>query len=151
MIITPKFSISGIDLAAGNLRRRMKKLNDWRQPLTLVAEDFYNVQRGWMDSEGRKSWKPLSARYEAWKRRKVGDKPILQFSGAMYDDLTGASPGSMRVTRTDLTLKTPRSGNRWKLHAEGRGKRPKRNPISPALRIRRATWSKIMREWLKSK
>ena len=149
MISAPVYRISGLDVAAAGIRRRMRRLENWREPLSLIARDFYNVQRGWMDSEGRGHWTELSPRYAAWKRRKVGDKPILQFSGAMYNDLTGNSAGAMTIRRDRLTLRTPRSGNRWKLHAEGRGKRPVRSPFSPALRLRRKTWSSILTKWAK--
>jgi hypothetical protein len=150
MFALPVYQLRGLDVAMMGLRRRMRKLDNWRDPLVLVAADFYKLQRGWLESEGRASWQALSPRYAAWKQRKVGTKPILQFTGAMHADLTGMSSGSVTIRRDRLTLRTPRSGNRWKLHAEGRGRRPVRNPLSPALRLRRPTWNKILRDWATS-
>jgi hypothetical protein len=148
-MIAPVYEVRGIDIAIGVLRRRMRKLENWREPLTLIAQDYYEVERGWLDSEGRGRWQELSPKYAAWKARKVGQKPMLQFSGAMYDDLTGRSSGATVIYRDRLRLRTPRSGSRWKLHAEGRGKRPVRNPLSPALRLRRQKWNSILAAWMK--
>jgi hypothetical protein len=151
MIYLPVYTLRGIDVATSTLRRRMKKLSDWREPLLLIAQDFYKLEEGWLDSEGRGSWPALSPRYAKWKENKVGPLPILQFSGAMYSDLIGQSAGSMVIRRDRLTLRTPQSKNRWKLHAEGQGKRKVRNPLSPALRVRHGVWASLMTKWAAGK
>jgi hypothetical protein len=149
------FEIKGIPAAVQVLRRRMMRLENFRDPLALVADDFFKIQKGWMDSEGRGSWEELAPGYAKWKRKKVGDKPILQFSGRMYDDLTGRSPGSLRIERGRVTVRAVKSGNLWRYHSRGSADgnksgnpRPRRQVLSPALRIRKARWGRILRDWV---
>lgn len=53
-------------------------------------------------------WKPLSPAYAAWKVKKVGPKPILQFSGRLLASFTSHSPDNI----SDIELQTARFGSR---------------------------------------
>ena len=154
MSVSILYRIEGIPKAIQNLRNRQKHLEDFHDPLNLLVKDFFEVQRGWMNSEGRGSWKPLSAKYEKWKRNKVGSKLMLQFRGDLYDDVTGASSGGTSVSRGRATIRTVKSGSKWRWHTEGLSTnnksgfaRPRRRVLSPALQIRRQYWNKLLARW----
>jgi phage gpG-like protein len=55
------------------------------------------------DEEGP-GWEPLSDAYAAWKRSKVGDKPILEFSGRLRDSFTDPSSPDMIYVARPRTL-----------------------------------------------
>jgi hypothetical protein len=155
MVPSVVFKIEGIDVAVKNLRRKMQRLDNFRDPLHIVAEDFYKLQRRWMDSEGGGHWPGLNPRYASWKIKRVGDKPILQFSGAMYDDLTGRTPDGLRITASRVTIRATKSGSRWKWHTEGSSagnksgqERKRRQVISPAMRIRKQYWASLLARWV---
>lgn len=156
MIATPVFHIEGIPNAVQVLRRRMLRLENFSDPLRILAGDFYRVQQAWMDTEGHGRWPQLNPRYAAWKRRKVGDKPILQFRGDMYDDLTGrGGEGGLRISPTRVTIRAAKTGRRWVYHTEGLATgnasgraRPRRQVLSPALRIRKKYWTSLMVRWI---
>lgn len=154
MTVSVVYRIEGIPDAIKNLRRRMARLENFRDPLVALANDFFNLQRGWMDSEGRGQWVELAPGYARWKRKKVGDKPILQLTGEMYQDLTQGNAGGVRVDRGRLTIRATRSGSRWKWHSQGLATgnrsgnpRPKRQVLSPALRLRTAHWNRLLARW----
>lgn len=155
MSVSVAYRIDGIPDAVKVLRRRMQRLENFRDPLAMLAEDFFKVQRGWMDSEGRGRWEELKPGYASWKRKKVGNKPILQFSGAMYDDFTGGSDGGLRIERGRVTIRAVKSGQRWKWHTRGLATgnksghpRPKRQVLSPAMNVRKAHWNRLLARWV---
>jgi hypothetical protein len=154
MFTTPIYNLRGIDEAVKKLGFRITRLQSFRSPLEMIRTDFFELQKGWMDSEGRGSWSPLRPRYLKWKISKVGDKPILQFSGAMYDDVTGQSSGGTNLGPTSLTVRAVKSGTRWTYHERGLSTgnksgraRPRRKVLSPALYIRKAHWNRLLRDW----
>lgn len=83
------FEVVGLDrltAAAEGLRR------DIDEPLPIleaVAERaFYPIVQEIFESEGRGSWEDLTTQYEARKRARYGDKPIMQRSGALVNSLS---------------------------------------------------------------
>lgn len=154
MFTTPIIDIKGIPEAAGLLKRRMKRLESFREPLTILALDFFKLQKGWMDSEGRGSWVELAPGYARWKRKRVGNKPKLQLTGKMYEDMTGESSGGVRIRNSQVTVRATQSGKRWLYHSRGLAtgnksghKRPVRQVISPATRIRKDYWVRLVSRW----
>lgn len=154
MYSTPIYNLKGIPEAVKRLGFRINRLQSFRTPLEMIRHDFFQVQKGWMDSEGRGSWSELRPRYLKWKVSKVGEKPILQFSGKMYDDVTGRSSGGTDVGATSLTIRAVKSGARWLYHERGLSvgnksgrPRPKRKVLSPALYVRKARWNRMIRDW----
>ncbi len=131
------------------------RLENFRDPLEMLATDFYQLQRAWMDSEGHGRWPALNPRYAAWKLRKVGNKPILQFQGDMYDDLTGGNKEGLHIGSSRVTIRAAKTGRRWVYHTQGLATgnpsgraRKKRQVLSPALRIRQKYWNSLMRRWM---
>lgn len=153
-MITPIYDIKGIPEAAKKLGLRIKRLESFREPLTILKNDFSALQQGWLDSQGRGTWKPLRSGYARWKLKKVGFKPILQFTGNMYADVTGQSEGSVRISRGELSIRAVKTGRLWTYHQQGLSTgnksgfaRPVRKVLSPALRIRQGRWNKLLRDW----
>src|SRR5215213_1345040 len=103
MYTTPIYEFRGIPEALKVLGYRQRRLENFREPLMLLKNDFFVLQRGWLDSEGRAAWEPLKPRYLAWKVKKVGNKPMLQLTGDMYADLTGENDAGVRSTSSSLT------------------------------------------------
>lgn len=154
MIATPVFNLKGIPEAVKKLGFKIKRLETFREPLSMIRDDWFTVQKAWMDSEGRGTWEELRPRYAKWKISKVGNKPLLQFTGGMYDDLTGASGGGVKLSRNGMRISTVKSGRKWMWHSQGSSagnksgrSRPRRQVLSPALRIRQARWTKMLRDW----
>jgi hypothetical protein len=152
---TPIYNLTGVPEAIKLLGHRMRRLENFREPLEILKKDFFGVQRGWMDSEGRGSWQELSPGYARWKRKRVGDKPILQLTGDMYSDLVGESEGGVTIRRGELRIKAAKSGRRWVMHTHGLAdgnksghSRPVRQVLSPALRVRKARWNRLLRDWV---
>lgn len=56
----------------------------------IATRAFFPVMQARFDTEGFGRWRdiPLSAQYEARKKREVGDKPRLQYRGALVESLT---------------------------------------------------------------
>lgn len=154
MFTTPIYEIKGIPEAIKKLGFRMRRLEDFREPLTILKDDFFALQKGWMDSQGRGTWKALRPAYSKWKIKKVGRKPILQLTGDMYADVTGGSPYGTRISRGEATIRAVKSGRRWIQHSQGLSEdnksgfeRPKRRVLSPALNVRRPYWNRLLRNW----
>lgn len=154
MFITPIYNLKGIPDAVRKLGFRVSRLQSFREPLMMLRDDFFALQKAWMDSEGQGSWEELKPRYAKWKVSKVGNKPMLQFTGGMYDDLTGRSSGGVRITNSSIQIRAVRSGRRWMYHSHGLSTgnksgraRPRRQVLSPALRIRQNRWNKLLRDW----
>jgi hypothetical protein len=154
MYTTLIYNLNGIPQAIKKLGFRITRLQSFREPLMILKEDFFRLQKGWMDSQGRGSWTPLKPRYAKWKITKVGNKPMLQFTGGMYDDLTGQSEAGVRLTGSSVSIRAAKSGRLWMYHERGTNEgnpsgrdRPKRKVLSPALYIRKARWNKLLRDW----
>ncbi len=80
------------------------------------------------DAGAHGHWAPLQPKYEAQKRKRWGDKPILQASGAMYDDLTGSSnQGVIQALSMSYGSSLPYA----KFHQTGTSKMPARRIIDP--------------------
>lgn len=147
------FRLSGISEAIKKLKKRQNRLGDWRDAFQRIATDFYAVEKGWLDSKGRGQWAPLRPVYAAWKRKRYPRKPLMQLTGALHADLIGKS-GGLRLRRDGMVISAPLSGRRWRDHEEGSSRgntsgyaRTVRKVISPAMRIRRTTWNKILKNW----
>lgn len=153
MVAYSVFRFTGIPEAIKKLKQRQRRMDDWRDAFQRIATDFYNVETGWLDSKGRGQWKPLRPVYAAWKKKRYPGKPLMQLTGDMYRDLTGKS-GGLKLRRDGMSISAPLSGRRWRDHEEGTSNgnasgyaRTVRKTISPAMRIRRTTWTKILRDW----
>ncbi len=147
---TPIIRLEGLPETIKVLKRRMKRLESFHSPLTQVAEDFFSLQQGWLDSEGRGAWTPLTLSYAKWKRNRVGEKPMMQLTGDMYADMTGGTRGGIRIRRDSLVVRATKSGARWIDHSRGRGRRPKRQIVSPAVNLRKRYWHRMITKWIES-
>lgn len=147
------FRLSGIPVAIKKLKMRQNRLGDWTDAFRKIGADFYDVERGWLGSKGRGAWAPLRPVYAAWKRKHYPRKPLMQLTGALQADLTGKS-GGLKLRRDGMSITAPLSGRRWRDHEDGSSRgnasgyaRTVRKVISPAMRIRRNTWNKILKDW----
>lgn len=90
-------------------RQFAARLRDFSVVWPDVAEVLREIIAETFDTEGTsggQAWQPLTPRYAAWKRRKVGNKPIEELSGALRASLTRKNArGSVETyTATELTL-----------------------------------------------
>ena len=88
------------------------------QPHVDLRLDY---ERRHLDSEGAGGWAPLNDAYAGWKQERVGDRPILYFSGRMDRSLTeeGAA-GYVRDEAAD-SLQVGTSDLKARRHHEGKG------------------------------
>jgi phage gpG-like protein len=77
---------------------------------------------------GHGSWAPLKEDYDLRKRKKYGDKPILQASGDLLEDLTSDS-NQGRLSALSMTFGS--SLAYAKFHQTGTSKMPARRIIDP--------------------
>jgi hypothetical protein len=86
-----------------------------------VRLDF---ERRYLDTEGAGGFVPLNEAYAAEKQEKVGDIPILQYTGRMYRSLTEeGAPNFVREEEAD-SLKVGTSDPKARAHHEGKGRLP---------------------------
>jgi phage gpG-like protein len=62
---------------------QIKRLDDLSEPLRRIGAYVQDEIQDNFKAQGRPRWQRLSPRYAAWKRRKVGNKPILEFTGQL--------------------------------------------------------------------
>lgn len=88
-----------------------------------VRLDF---ERRHLDAGGAGGFAPLTADYAGWKRRQVGDLPILQFSTRMYRSLTEEGAPNFIREEGASSLKVGTSDPKARWHQEGKGRLPVR-------------------------
>ena len=81
--------VEGLDRLRGAVEGLRKDIEEPQAILEAVAERaFYPIVQEIFGSEGRGTWEDLTPRYEARKRAKYGDKPIMQRTGALITSLS---------------------------------------------------------------
>lgn len=140
--------LHGLDNAFKTLKKRKERLADLQAPLEAIAQDFYEEERSWLNSEGGGTWAPLSPRYAAYKLKKYGPLPILQRSKALYKTFTGEGR-PYKINNARLTIDAGKVPY-WHVHDQGAPRRnlPKRQVISPKLQQRIQQWHRNVTEWL---
>ncbi len=85
-----EFDIRGLtELTIGG-KRLVKFTRDFTTVFQRIAIDFRKNEKNLFAREGTpNSFQQLSAKYAAFKKRAVGAKPIMQFSGRLMRSLTG--------------------------------------------------------------
>lgn len=102
------------------------------QSFQPVFETFrgmlYDQTEDVFDAEGLpNSWPPLNKRYEKWKRKVVGDMPILRRSDRLYESLIGGPEGVFAAHPHSLEYGS--MVPYLDAHQEGAGSLPARPPL----------------------
>lgn len=102
-MITYSIEIIGLDRALSSAGRLVERLSSFRRLWDRFAKEFYAQEKSLFD---RAPWKPLSPAYAERKRRKFGDKPILQATSTLFRSLTqqGAEGNVHRVDDNSLEI-----------------------------------------------
>ena len=147
----PIVEVRGLKQAKDHLKRRIKRIENLREPLGMIAQDFYSMEREWFASKGGGRWQPLSKNYAAWKRKAHPGKPIMRLTDKMWSEFTG-KPGHMTIDRFRLRIRVV-GANYWQLHNKGSKAKhiPKRPLISPVLDVRKQAWSELITRWLSAR
>lgn len=147
----PVLQVKGLKGIKEHLKRRIKRIENLREPLGMIAKDFYAMERDWFESKGGGRWQPLSKGYAAWKRKTHPGKPIMRLTDKMWSEFTG-KPGHMTIDRFSLRIRVI-GADYWTLHNKGsKMKRiPKRPLISPVLEVRQKAWSQLITRWLSAR
>lgn len=117
-----------------------------KNPMTVIGginQTF--VTQGGSTPNG---WRPLSKRYEELKAKKYPGSTMLIGSGRMYRSLVGSEAETVKIlTNRGLTYGTvvPYAG--YHQSTAARSKLPRR-PFLDVLPIQRATWNKLIAEYL---
>lgn len=114
-----------------------------------LADWFAGSQKKRFEREGAfagTKWAPLSPTYAAWKKKQVGNKPILQFSGDLMKSLTQRPLGVEVITKDHLIVGTdvPYAF----LHQYGSGPVPARPPLIQATGQQKREIRRIVQAWL---
>lgn len=126
------------ELGAQNAAPAFDKMGN---SLVLAEQKQFKSEGGY----GSAGWAPLSAAYAARKRREVGNKPILVYSGTLKKGLTHrpfpveAVEAQFAVFGTDLDYAL--------YHQHGTPRMPARPVISLPESVRQQ-WVKILQRWL---
>ena len=114
-----------------------------------IRDSWAAANKKWLDSEGRGSFAPLSPRYAALKVLQVGAKPILQFSGRLYNSLTDTGDGEFFYAPEKLrvTLGTTVPYSRVHQNPRANNPLPRRPPLKMDKRIA-ITFAKIIQAHL---
>lgn len=132
----------------GNIERNLSDLTPaWRE----IELNFFDMLSSQFASEGgQNKWKPLSARYAAWKSKVAPGMPIMQLYGKLKPSLTGRGAGNVSIitpyTATFGTSVANSKGFQYPIvHQTGSlsGKIPQRKiiDVTPA---RAANWGNIL-------
>ncbi len=134
------------------IQGRIKAVSNWSPAFRLIAADFVKMEAQQFDAEGafggNPRWKPLSAKYAAWKARHFPGKPILQLKKKLKHVMTHPKT-DIAPLRLVLSFLGYRRGS-WDipaLHQTGTTKMPARKPIN-LTRSQRARWMKFFRRLL---
>ena len=130
-VVTPlRLNIQGEQRLFEAINRLIDLVSDQRergwQGNVDVRLDF---ERRYLDSEGAGRWTPLDDEYRLHKVERVGQVPILQYTGRLYRSLTEqGAPGYVREETAD-SLRVGSSNPLARYHQEGAGRLPKREVI----------------------
>lgn len=104
------------------LRDVAEATGDWRRPLEIAAQEFYEHTQEWMDSKGEGTWAPLSPRTISEKRHlgyAYPERPLYR-TGKLYASATGSGGPyqylSINPRRVNISL---RGAPWWRYHQEG--------------------------------
>jgi len=133
--------------AVASLDKLAERLGDMRRFFrNYWAVKFFNDILQNFETEGGSvgGWRALSPRYAAWKRRVVGNRPILQFSRNMRESFVIGNPNNvLRVTKTHAEAGSRLQRAYW--HTTGTSRLPRRRVIflAPA-----REYNPILRDYL---
>ena len=81
------------------LQGRIHATSDFTDPFNRIADNFFEAEEQVFAREGAydgaPAWKPLSPKYEEWKRRHYPGARIMHLTGRFEDAMTGGA-GSIR-------------------------------------------------------
>lgn len=122
------------------MRRRARDARPiW--PKFLLQVRLHNEEVFIRQGSGGRKWKPLSPPYARWKYARVGPMPILQFSGALKDSVTGTSMDIERMGRRRVEWGSRDRKAAWHQFGTDRNGRP-HMPARPFLTIDRRLLAK---------
>ena len=107
-------------------------ISDLRPLWDDVAKVFYDVEDKQFASEGAHSgnkWKPLSAKYQAWKEKRIPGPMILELTNKLKLSLTYKGSGNHVRAEEPLMLVLGSSLPYARYHQTGTRRMPARKPI----------------------
>lgn len=122
-MVKVKVTVKGLpDLST--MSRDLKDPNKFLHNVQAIRRSsFYiNIADG-KDSSGKK-FTPLSSKYAKYKKKKVGSKPILSFSGSMIASYDSEVEGNQLIEQVKSPIAI--------FHQEGTGRLPKRSLLPDA-------------------
>lgn len=148
------FKVEGEEQARGMILGIGDRVKDLSPVWPDVDEEIRRDAKLMFDTQGgqRHPWPPLSEPYAAWKRSKVGDKPILVFSGKLKAAATETGPSHI-FTHGALWMETGAAVDHAIFHQKSReidpgtGKLPRR-PFYYIDKKRLARVIGIIRRWV---
>lgn len=135
-----RFDVLGEEQYARRFQSFGERITHLKPAFERVAEVLHDTVSSQFDDEGAHGlgsrWQQLNEDYEAWKRAKVGDKPILQLTGAMRRAFL--EDGTRDLTDTHLVwgidTQTDEDGQPIKTYADahqaGKGRMPQRKIVA---------------------
>lgn len=156
MVLRLGFEVEGEVQIARTFSRFADGVEDIRDPLEEIADDFFEVEQRLFDSEGSTgehgTWAPLSPRYAAWKANNFPGRRLLVAENRMKQSLTSRTGDSVReIDPLELRLGTrirSRSGFPYPAaHQTGTSKMPRRRPIDVAEGDKR-NWTRFVQRYL---
>lgn len=144
-------NIDGENVMLQRLVRFEKNVSNPEPVYGKLADWFAKQQKKKFDRQGAfagTKWSALSPAYAAWKRKKVGAKPILQFSGELMDQLTKRPLGVEVITKRGLVVGSdlPYAV----LHQRGTPSLPSRPPLIQADNKQKQEIRSMVQKWLLS-
>ena len=129
------FEVEGEVQLSIALNRMIRSVDDLRPFGSAFREAFNAAESEQFASQGGAGrsgkWAALTAPYAAWKRKRFGNKPILQASGALMAALTGKSGDTLLISEPHL-IGLGAVVDYGIYHQKGTGRMPARKPISVA-------------------
>jgi len=119
MAVNVKITVEGDERLADAFEQFARKVADLRPQWPAVAGKFYEHVRATFDSQGFGTWKPLSSRYAAWKRRHFPSPSILEATGNLRRSLTSQSTPNSIYRAAPLSLELGTTVRYARLHQFG--------------------------------
>jgi phage gpG-like protein len=96
------FTFEGVKEMDRAFNRIDAHVSDLRPVWPVVTKTIQRIESEQFKSEGAKGrsgkWKPLTRNYAVWKRKKYGDKPILERTGALMRSMTSTTDDTMLIS-----------------------------------------------------
>ena len=143
--------IDGDQVMLARLSRFERAVDSPEPVYGQIADWFAKAEKKKFDRQGAfagTKWAALSPTYEAWKRKKVGNKPILQFSGDLMESLTRRPLGVEVITNRGAVLGSDLPY--VVLHQRGTAHMPSRPPLIQMARQQKTEVRQIIQRWLVS-